>query len=201
MTFSVKHVVGVASGETRRGFFGTKEPLFGAGWDKTTVCGKWTLADVWTYVVGCHVGHLLEFSVALLAYWLFFADGSWELECGTLRAGWIARVLIFHLACEIVLVGCWHWLTHVSDYARGIRGQVQSGKPIHKDRQCALEKRSDFHHTGMAAERSLADRSHIPVGLETAAQLLHRVLGAPDILCFRRRCSDLLARNTLLLVS
>ena len=122
MTFSVKHVVGVASGETRRGFFGTKEPLFGAGWDKTTVCGKWTLADVWTYVVGCHVGHLLEFSVALLAYWLFFADGSWELECRTLQPGWITRVLIFHLACEIVLVGCWHWLTHVSDYARGIRG-------------------------------------------------------------------------------
>ena len=80
-------------------------------------------------------------------------------------------------------------------------GQVQSGKPIHKDRQCAFEKRNDLHDTGMVAERSLADRSHILVGLETAAQLLHRVLGAPDVLCFRRRCSDLLARNTLLLVS
>jgi sterol desaturase/sphingolipid hydroxylase (fatty acid hydroxylase superfamily) len=122
MTYSIRHVLGITSRDTRKGFFGTKQPLFGADWAASRLgCGNWSLADVWTYAIGCHLGHLLEFGVALLAYWLFFADGTWERECATLRPGWTARVLAFHLACELMLVGCWHWLTHVSDYAKGIR--------------------------------------------------------------------------------
>ena len=67
------------------------------------------------------MGHTTEFAVALLAYFFFFADGSWQTECATLRAGWVARVLGFHLACEVVFVGFWHWLTYASRFAAALR--------------------------------------------------------------------------------
>ena len=121
MTFGIKHVVGITHRENRKGFLGTKDPLFGKGWRKVALCGNWTLEDVWNYAVGCHLGHILEFNVALLAYWLFFYDGSWKQNCAQLKSDWICKVIAFHLACEVILVGCWHWLTHVSEYAQGLR--------------------------------------------------------------------------------
>lgn len=118
MTFSIRHIVGVTTRITRNGFLGTKDPLFGKGWKSVTIAGQWTLDDVYTYTIGCHVGHTTEFAVALLAYVLFFGDGSWQTECATLRAGWVGRVLAFHLACEVVFVGFWHWLTYCSTFAK-----------------------------------------------------------------------------------
>ena len=66
-------------------------------------------------------GHLLEFAVALTAYALFFYDGTWEVECAELRPTWVGKVAAFHLACELVFVGGWHWLTYVSRYAAGLQ--------------------------------------------------------------------------------
>ena len=121
MTFGIKHIVGITTVQTRKGFFGTVKPLFGANWREVSLGFRgWTLEDVWVYVVGAHLGHLTEFLVALACYFIFFSDGSWQTECAELRAGWILRVVAFNLACEVVFVGFWHWLTYVSRFARGI---------------------------------------------------------------------------------
>ena len=121
MTFGLKTIVGVLSGETRKGFFGSKEPAFGATWSGVTVGLGWTLDDIWKYVIGAHLGHLLEFLVALTCWMIFFADGQWLTDCQVLAPTWIAKVLAFNLACEAVLVGAWHWLVYVSRFARGLR--------------------------------------------------------------------------------
>lgn len=121
MTYGIKHVVGVTTVKTREGFFGTVKPLFGGNWKNVSLGFRgWTLEDVWVYSFGAHLGHLTEFLVALACYFLFFADGSWRQECAELRIGWIAKVVAFHLMCEVVFVGFWHWLTYMSRFARGL---------------------------------------------------------------------------------
>ncbi len=90
MTFGLAHVVGVSTGKTRRGFFGTEQPLFGRDWREVKllpmVAGSWTLQDVWVFAVGAHLAHLLEFCVAMVCYWLFYLDGSWQV-CRWIRMG------------------------------------------------------------------------------------------------------------------
>lgn len=120
MTWSIRHVVGVMTKEVRAGWFGTKEPLFGAGWTSIKVAGDWTLDDLYTYAWGCHVGHSTEFLVACVAYWLFFSDGTWEAECAEWRVGWVAKVLAFQFACELIFVGGWHWFTYCSRFSAGM---------------------------------------------------------------------------------
>ena len=91
------------------------------------------------YLIGAHFGHILEFLVAFAAYLFFFADGSWKTECAEWRAPWMAKVRLevvclritqctclhfcckvigFNLACEIIFVASWHWLTYMSDYSK-----------------------------------------------------------------------------------
>jgi len=118
MTYSVKTVVGVVNAEKREGFLGTRKPFFGGSWVDVKVWGCWVLNDIWTYAVGAHMGHLLEFFVALACWCLFFADGRWVTECAEFRAGWMAKVLAFNLTCEVVFVGFWHWLLYVSSFVK-----------------------------------------------------------------------------------
>lgn len=70
---------------------------------------------------GAHCGHALEFCVALVCYALLFADGTWQEECKVWAPRWVAKVIGFNLACEVIFVGFWHWLVYVSDCARGLR--------------------------------------------------------------------------------
>ena len=58
MTFGVRHIVGVTTNSTRRGWLGTKAPLFGSSWENKNLFGTWTAEDVWTYLVGCHLSFL-----------------------------------------------------------------------------------------------------------------------------------------------
>ena len=74
MTYGIKHVVGITTAKTRHGFFGSVQPFFGGRWKEVSVAGGWTLEDIWVYTIGAHVGHLLEFLVALTSYFVFFAD-------------------------------------------------------------------------------------------------------------------------------
>lgn len=120
MTYGIKTVIGVMTKINREGFFGTKQPLFGQSWKSTKLLGSWTLDDVWTYLIGAHLSHLLDFLVAFVAYLVFFADGSWKVECAEWGAGWVAKVLGFNLVCEILFTASWHWLTYMSDYAKGM---------------------------------------------------------------------------------
>lgn len=121
MTYSIRHIVGVITRETREGFLGTKLPLFGKTWGEKKLVGSWTLNDFYVYAVGCHVGHSTEALVALFAYWLFFSDGTWATECATFRAPWVLKVLAFHLCCEATFVGGWHHFTYVSSAAKGLQ--------------------------------------------------------------------------------
>jgi len=127
MTFGVKTVIGVLSAEKRGGWFGTKKPLFGETWGEKRLGGfcpstfeAWTFNDCWTYAFGAHLGHALEFLVALTCWSLLFADGQWLQECKEWRLGWVSKVLSFNFACEIVFVGFWHWLVYASSFAKGL---------------------------------------------------------------------------------
>ena len=126
MTFGIRHVVGgiaLHQGDSteRKGFFGTKEPLFGSEWTKWTLWsnilepGNWTMNDVWTYTWGAHASHALDFGVTLLCYWLFYANGSWLVECQEWRIGWVSSIFLFNLACEIIICNFWHYFNYVSE--------------------------------------------------------------------------------------
>lgn len=63
-------------------------------------------ATVYRVLVGYHLGHALEFGVALLFYSLLW-DNLFS-QAGTLQWSWIARVVAFNLAAEVLLYGGWH---------------------------------------------------------------------------------------------
>jgi cytochrome b involved in lipid metabolism len=134
MTYGIKNIVaGLARSdgdtEKRKGFFGTKRPLWGCEWDEKKLCRavierdnpnpkaqEWTLADVYTYAWGAHCGHALEFCVALLCYWLFYSDGSWMQEAKEWHIGWVSRIFLFNLCCELVFVNFWHYWSYASTF-------------------------------------------------------------------------------------
>lgn len=124
MTYSVRNIVAVRSlhnggspdNAMRKGFFGTKGYLLG-DWGSV---GN----TVYTYVWGCHAGHLLELFVAILCYVLFYWDGHWLMEAQTWQVGWMAKIILFNLACEFAIVPFWHYNT----YAR--EGASQALKPF-----------------------------------------------------------------------
>jgi len=122
MTYGVKTVVGVITGKTRNGFFGTKQPLFGATWKDTKLAGRWTLEDLWVYLLGAHLGHINEFVVTLVCWFMLFSDGQWLIDCKEIHYTWVSKVILFNLICEIVMVGFWHYLTYISSYAKGLVG-------------------------------------------------------------------------------
>lgn len=125
MTYGIRNIVGglsVRAGgkELPKGYWGTKLPLFGAAWEKLTLCpsiigdGTWTVSDVWTYTVGAHLGHSLDFACALTCYWLLYSDGSWVVEARHWQVGWVARIVLFNLAVETLVCNFWHYFTQVS---------------------------------------------------------------------------------------
>ena len=147
MTYGIKTVRSVIDAEKKRGFFGTREPLFGGAWAKRQLVGryrntqlagsvqgdgKWTLEDLWTYTIGCHSGHALEFLVAMVCWFVFFADGAWLTECSEWRAGWVGRVLAFNFGCELVFFGGWHSFTYVSSYAAGLARAGAKFNPLNQ---------------------------------------------------------------------
>lgn len=122
MVFSVRHVVGVlrlressksgdqASFKVPKGWLGTQEHLSG-DWGRS--------ADrIYQYVWGCHVSHLLEFSVAVLCYVLLYWDGSIMQEARTFSTHWIWKIFAFNIACEFIVYGFWHWYVYVDDVNR-----------------------------------------------------------------------------------
>ena len=132
MTFGIRHVVaGIALHQgdraQRQGFFGTKQPLFGADWQQWKVCSSllekncsWTMNDVWTYTWGAHASHALDLGVTLLCYWLFYSSGSWLVECQEWRIGWVSSIFLFNLACEVVICNFWHYFNYVSDLYKSL---------------------------------------------------------------------------------
>lgn len=114
----------------RKGFFGTRESLLGdfGEW------GNW----VWTLLIGCHCSHLVEYIVALLCYYLLYSDGAWLEEAKVPRLGWMGRIVLFNLVCELSTFGFWHWFTYMSAQGKALQpvkfnpeNQYEpSGKPV-----------------------------------------------------------------------
>ena len=72
---------------------------------------------LWDYAVACHLGHALDFSVALLCY--FFVWPYTFPHAATWSLTWVLPVVLFNLACEFTLNTFWHIMTYSSGYAHG----------------------------------------------------------------------------------
>ncbi|CAF3167472.1 unnamed protein product [Rotaria sp. Silwood2] len=69
------------------------------------------------YLIGCHMSHALEFSVALLC-WLIVFPKTFP-QANEWQFNWIFIVVSFNLICQFIVCGFWHWLTYVSIYCQG----------------------------------------------------------------------------------
>lgn len=128
MTYGVRNVLGIL--RVHKGGIATKGLIFsGDGWP------SW-LNTAYDYLIGCHYGHVLDFLVALACWtWLFpltmpYAH-EWQLH-------WVAKVVAWNLACEVIFYGFWHHMTYASEYARGPfkkmkynpENQYESSRPV-----------------------------------------------------------------------
>jgi len=73
-----------------------------------------TLKYAYDYLVTPHVGHSLDFLVALFFYLFLFP--SLMQDAATLKFGWISTVVFYNLACEFVFYGFWHYITYMSNF-------------------------------------------------------------------------------------
>ncbi|KAK3245966.1 hypothetical protein CYMTET_44484 [Cymbomonas tetramitiformis] len=83
---------------------------------------------MYTYVAGCHLGHQLEFGVALLCYLFFFPID----EAKILHPKWILQVIGFNLTCEFVICGFWHWFMYRSSYGQSAPMQVKKFNAVNQ---------------------------------------------------------------------
>jgi len=85
---------------------------------------SWPMWAQETYdtLIGCHLAHLLDFSMALLCYLIVFPYTFPEAK--ELRIGWISKVVAFNLAVEFTLYGFWHHMLYASTkYAPSVKPQ------------------------------------------------------------------------------
>jgi sterol desaturase/sphingolipid hydroxylase (fatty acid hydroxylase superfamily) len=95
----------------------------------------------------------MEFAVALLCYAVFFADGSWETECATWQLGWVGRVVLFNLGCEVTFCGFWHWFVYVSDFRKGL--QPHKFNPVNQYEKKPTDRVGMFSSTSGHLQREI----------------------------------------------
>eukprot|EP00929_Paragymnodinium_shiwhaense_P092257 TRINITY_DN52143_c0_g1_i1.p1 TRINITY_DN52143_c0_g1~~TRINITY_DN52143_c0_g1_i1.p1 ORF type:complete len:509 (-),score=79.24 TRINITY_DN52143_c0_g1_i1:141-1667(-) len=117
MTWGPKHLIGVLA--AARGDAAARDNYFGM---KKSPLGDWGSFGnaVYVYLWGAHVGHALDFGVALLCYFLFYADGAWVEEAATWSPGWVSQIVLFNLACGLLFPGFWHWYVYASPWAKNL---------------------------------------------------------------------------------
>jgi len=104
MTIQVRNVVGVVNLSNKKAV--PKYILFDyAHWP------LWA-QQAYDFFIGCHLAHLLDFSVALLCYWVVFLPTF--AEANELRVGWISKVVGFNLAVELICYSFWHHMLYSS---------------------------------------------------------------------------------------
>jgi hypothetical protein len=113
MTFGIRNIVGIHRLHT--GHKDYSAPLV------FRTYGQWSYwqQKVFDNLIGIHLGHALDFSVALLCWlWLFpitFPEANeWHIK-------WVSRVFLFNIACEFIVCSFWHWMTYarMSPYPKG----------------------------------------------------------------------------------
>ena len=133
MTYGIANIAGVALGRPV-----TVVP----GW---AAWPKWA-QTLYTFAVGAHASHALDFGVALLFYLTVWpvalagaAKGAGAAAPGVLGAlaspgawldlsptGWVARIVAFNIAAEVLLVGFWHQMT----YGNGVADKDEASGPL-----------------------------------------------------------------------
>lgn len=104
MTFGIRQVVGVLKVHNAKGWNGLMG--FDSHWSEFAT----TLYNV---TIGCHLGHLLDFGVALICYFYLMPitmpfAATIDLSFGS----WIWKVIAFNLAVEFTFYTFWHWMTY-----------------------------------------------------------------------------------------
>lgn len=127
MTFSVRNVVGILN--VHQG----KEPPKGLLFDYSS-WSHWQ-RKLYDYIIGCHVGHTLDFLVALTFYLLVFPLTF--PEAGEWKFSWISKVVSFNLACEFLFYGFWHYMTYASDYAESLKPRKYNSQNQYTDKKVA----------------------------------------------------------------
>lgn len=109
MTYGPRNIIGVV--RVHNGKQPLKGLIFsGEGWP------RW-LSKLYDYAIGCHMGHALDFLVAL-ACWTWLWPATFP-HAHTWSIGWVAKVFAWNLACEALFYGFWHHMVYASDFARG----------------------------------------------------------------------------------
>lgn len=106
MTFSLKHIIGVLN--VAKGKAVPKYLLF--DYDHWPQWAKF----LYDFTITCHLGHLLDFSAALLCYFVIFPSTYAEAAEG-FKLGWMAKIVAFNLAVEFTLYGFWHHMLYASE--------------------------------------------------------------------------------------
>ena len=103
MTYGIGHVAGVAL---------ARPVTIIPGW----VHWPSTLQSLYTYTVGAHLAHSLDFAAAVVFYLCVWpicfpaAAAGFDFSLG----GWVSLVVAYNLVCEFTLVGGWHLATYGS---------------------------------------------------------------------------------------
>lgn len=105
MTFPFFNIIGIL--QRKKG----QSPLYSIIYNQ-----NWPQWKIWTYnfLIGTHLPHIVDFSVALI-YYLFFFPIAME-QAHEIRLGWILQVVLFNIACEFLTFGLWHWFVYVKNY-------------------------------------------------------------------------------------
>lgn len=106
MTYQIRNIVSIVN------LYYGKPIVKGVLWNATDLQG-WPLR-LYTYLIGCHVGHTLDF-IAALGFWLLVWPFTYP-GAGTLAFSWISKVVAYNLACEVALFGFWHWLVVLASF-------------------------------------------------------------------------------------
>jgi sterol desaturase/sphingolipid hydroxylase (fatty acid hydroxylase superfamily) len=75
------------------------------------------LRKLYDYALGCHLSHILDLSVAMVCYTLFYPGII--VEAKEWNMNWVSKIVAFNLLCEFTFYGFWHWITYVGRFALG----------------------------------------------------------------------------------
>ena len=132
MTYGIANVLGVAL---------ARPVTILPGWS------RWpsSVQALYTYVLGAHLGHALDFGAALFFYlrvWPIVLPSAHGFDVSL--GGWCSLVVAANLVCEFTLVGFWHVFTYGSQASDVATGPLARYK-YNVENQYG-PKNSDAHH-------------------------------------------------------
>ena len=102
--------------------------------------------SLYTYVLGCHVSHALDFAAALgfyLVVWPRALPHAKEVDLSL--GGWVSMVVGYNLACMLLLVGYWHWMWYADQWKDKATGPLAPRKFNAQTPYGPTEQREEGH--------------------------------------------------------